>query len=152
MPIAMHNSTFSRDELLRYAQQMRLPELGLAAQAELLALNPEIQIHTYQERLTEHNAADLISQYDLIADGSDNFATHYLLHDVCFSVNKPYVYASVAQFQGYCSIFYGQHNPCLRCLFPVQPGHVDLYRMQFNDIRLTHNPDCILSHANDSTG
>ncbi|MBA2651062.1 MAG: molybdopterin-synthase adenylyltransferase MoeB [Tatlockia sp.] len=94
----------------------------VAAKAELLALNPSIQVNTYAEKLTENNAAQLISQYDIIADGSDNFYTRYLIHDVCFELDKPYVYASASQFQGYCSIFYGSKGPCFRCLFPMPPS------------------------------
>jgi len=64
-----------------------------------------------------------VSQYDIIADCSDNFYTNYLIHDVCFSEGKPYVYASVSQFRGYCSVFNGR-GPCLRCLFPTPTPEV----------------------------
>ena len=87
-----------------------------ATKAQLLALNPHIQVHSYAAKLTEHNAAELISQYDLIADCSDNFPTRYLILDTCLDFNKPYVYASASRFQGYCSLFHG--SPCFRCLFP----------------------------------
>ncbi|MFI4918356.1 MAG: molybdopterin-synthase adenylyltransferase MoeB [Legionellales bacterium] len=104
----------------------RQPQVALqktvAASEQLLALNPSIQVRAYHEKLTKHNAAELIRQYDIIADGSDNFYTRYLIHDLCFELEKPYVYASASQFQGYCSIFYGGHGPCLRCLFPVPPS------------------------------
>lgn len=104
----------------------RLPQVALqktvAASATLLALNPSIQVNTYSEKLTENSAAKLISQYDIIADGSDNFYTRYLIHDVCFELDKPYVYASASQFQGHCSIFYGSKGPCFRCLFPMPPS------------------------------
>jgi molybdopterin/thiamine biosynthesis adenylyltransferase/rhodanese-related sulfurtransferase len=95
-----------------------------AAKEQLLALNPSIQINTYPERLTAENVANLIADYDIIADGSDNFYTRYLVHDYCYAQGKPYVYASASQFQGYCSIFDGKHGPCLRCLFPSSsPGN-----------------------------
>lgn len=89
-----------------------------AAKEQLLALNPTIQVDVYAERLTNKNAAKLISQYDIIADGSDNFDSHFLIHDYCFQLNKTYVYASASQFAGYCAIFDSQQGPCLRCLFP----------------------------------
>ena len=105
----------------------RLPDVTLkktvAASAQLLALNPSIQVNSYHEKLTEKNAAELINQYDIVADGSDNFYTRYLIHDVCFDLKKPYVYASASQFQGYCSLFYGSKGPCFRCLFPIPPQH-----------------------------
>ncbi|MGC1855034.1 MAG: HesA/MoeB/ThiF family protein [Candidatus Aquirickettsiella sp.] len=94
-----------------------------SAEEQILALNPAINVHSYAEKLTVHNADTLISQYDIIADGSDNFATHYLIHDTCFKYNKPYVHASAGQFQGYSSVFHADHqNPCLRCLFPLPPA------------------------------
>ncbi|WP_052117550.1 ThiF family adenylyltransferase [Legionella norrlandica] len=89
------------------------------AKAQLLALNPSLQVNSYSKRLTEKNAAELISQYDIIADGSDNFHTRYLIHHMCFQLEKPYVYASASQFQGYCSIFHGKQEPCFHCLFPA---------------------------------
>ena len=104
----------------------RLPQVtqqkAVAAKEQLLALNPTIQVNSYSEKLTENNAEELISQYDIIADGSDNFYTRYLIHDVCFKLEKPYVYASACQFQGHCSIFYGNNGPCFRCLFPNPPS------------------------------
>ncbi|HAT7796933.1 TPA: thiamine biosynthesis protein ThiF [Legionella pneumophila] len=90
-----------------------------AAKEQLLAINPLIQIESYSRRLTEENAAELISQYDIIADGSDNFYTRYLIHSICFELEKPYVYASASHFQGYCSIFHGKQDPCFHCVFPV---------------------------------
>lgn len=81
-------------------------------------MNSHIAIHTYTERLTLTNAERLISQYDIIADCSDNFYTRYLINDVCFFLEKPYVFASVQQFKGHCSVFLGKTGPCFRCLFP----------------------------------
>lgn len=97
---------------------------SISAREQLLALNPSIEVNSYTEKLTPDNADELISQYDIIADGSDNFSTRYLIHDTCFKFSKPYVYASAGQFQGYCSIFHAnQENPCLRCLFPSAISH-----------------------------
>lgn len=105
----------------------RMQHLGqpktMSAHDQILALNPMIKVQSYTEKLTAHNADALISQYDIIADGSDNFLTHYLIHDTCFKYNKPYVYASADQFQGYTSVFHAnQENSCLRCVFPQYPA------------------------------
>lgn len=113
-------SNLQRQVLYRSSQVAH--QKTIAASAQILALNPLIQLHAYSEKLTENNAARLINNYDIIADGSDNFYTRYLIHDVCFELKKPYVYASASQFQGYCSIFYGSNGPCFRCLFPSPPS------------------------------
>jgi sulfur-carrier protein adenylyltransferase/sulfurtransferase len=104
-------------QILYRQSQISYPKTA-SASAQILTLNSNIQVDTYCEQLTENNATQLISQYDIVADCSDNFYTNYLIHDVCFSQRKPYVYASVSQFQGYCSFFNGK-GPCLRCLFPT---------------------------------
>lgn len=100
---------------------------AILAKQHLLTLNPDIEVQAYPERLTKNNVEELISQYDIIADGSDNFATRYLIHDSCFKFNKPYVYASAGQFQGYCAIFHANNNnPCLHCLFPNIPSPINV--------------------------
>lgn len=109
-------SNLQRQVLYRQSQ-ISYPKTA-SASAQILALNSNIQVDTYCEQLTENNVTQLISQYDIIADCSDSFYTNYLIHDVCYSQRKPYVYASVSQFQGYCSFFDGK-GPCLRCLFPT---------------------------------
>ncbi|PWY57500.1 thiamine biosynthesis protein ThiF [Legionella qingyii] len=91
------------------------------AKMKLQGLNSNINIQVYEARLNNENAEDIIAQYDLVADCSDNFYTRYLTHGICYRLEKPYVYASAYQFQGHCSLFYGKDNPCLHCLFPVIP-------------------------------
>lgn len=91
------------------------------AKQQLEALNPTIEVQAYATRLAADNAEELINKYDIIADCTDNFYTRYLIHDTCFRLQKPYVYASAALFQGHCSLFYGEDNPCLHCLFPAVP-------------------------------
>lgn len=113
---AVDLSNLQRQVLYRRSQ-ISYPKTA-SAFAQIQALNSNIQVDTYCEQLTENNATQLISQYDIVADCSDNFYTNYLIHDVCFAQRKPYVYASVSQFQGYCSFFNGK-GPCLRCLFPT---------------------------------
>ncbi len=100
-------------------------DVGLAkadvAKVRIHALNSNNVIHADAFRLTAHNAEEIIAQYDLVADCSDNFYTRYLVHDTCYRLDKPYVYASAYQFQGHCALFYGRQSPCLHCLFPIIP-------------------------------
>lgn len=78
-------------------------------------------IHIHPARLKPDNAADLLRQYDIVADCSDNFSTRFLLNDICFQLDKPLVSASIFQFQGQCMTFHGKRGPCLRCLYPDMP-------------------------------
>jgi len=87
-------------------------------------INPDIKIVKYQERLTEANASALLSRYDIVADGSDNFPTRYLLNDHCFHLKKTWVSAALLRFEGQLSTFKpyaGAHDPCYRCLYPEMP-------------------------------
>lgn len=95
-----------------------------SARARLLAINPEIRVETHAARLAPENAASLIGDYDLVADGSDNFATRYLLTDCCCHLQKPLVAAALSPFEGQLSTFrpyLGQGHPCYRCLFREPP-------------------------------
>ncbi len=92
----------------------------------LQGINPEIKIIAYNEQLTSDNALDIIREYDIVADGSDNFPTRYLVNDACVLLGKPNVYASIFRFEGQASVFYGKEGPCYRCLYaePPPPGLV----------------------------
>jgi molybdopterin-synthase adenylyltransferase len=95
-----------------------------SATATLNAINPEIKVVTHNERLTSENAAALFAQYDLVTDGSDNFATRYLVNDTCFFTKTPLVSGALLRFEGQLSVFKaheGEGNPCYRCLFPSPP-------------------------------
>ena len=92
-----------------------------SARDTLEALNPECEIITHPVRLTRDNALELISQYDIIADGTDNFATRYLVNDACVLTGRPNVYGSVYQFEGQVTVFAHDNGPCYRCLFPKPP-------------------------------
>jgi molybdopterin/thiamine biosynthesis adenylyltransferase/rhodanese-related sulfurtransferase len=96
-------------------------EKALAAQCRLQALNPEIIINAYPVSLTENNAFDIIKDYDIVVDGTDNYPTRYLINDVCFYLKKPNVFASIFQFEGQCSIFTAENGPCYRCLYDAPP-------------------------------
>lgn len=95
----------------------------VASAAERIeALNPDITVHEYRERLTAANAMDLIADYDIIVDGSDNFTARYLLNDACYFAGKTLVSAALVRFEGQVAV-YKPHagGPCYRCLFPQAP-------------------------------
>ena len=101
-------------------------EIGLqkaqAAKERLLALNPFLDIEIYEVKLTSENAIDIINEYDIVADGTDNFPTRYLVNDVCMLLDKPNVYASIFGFEGQASVFSKGKGACYRCLFPNPPA------------------------------
>lgn len=84
-------------------------------------LNPLISVRTHRTELTSANALELFGQYDIVVDGSDNFATRYLANDACALIGIPYVWASILRFEGQASVFWAGHGPCYRCLFPEPP-------------------------------
>jgi sulfur-carrier protein adenylyltransferase/sulfurtransferase len=92
-----------------------------AARERLSNLNPEIQIDTYETRLTSDNALDILRDYDIVADGTDNFPTRYLVNDACVLLGRPNVYGSIFRFEGQASIFGYPGGPCYRCLYPEPP-------------------------------
>src|SRR5207302_8873082 len=99
------------------------PKVASAEEA-IAAINPEIQVETHALRLDAGNAAALVAGYDLVADGSDNFATRYLLNDACYLAKKPLVSAALLRFDAQLSVFkafLGPPHPCYRCLFPEPP-------------------------------
>lgn len=92
-----------------------------AAKAHLQALNPLTQLIIHAEHFSVRNAQALIAAYDIIIDATDNFSTRYLINAACFHQQKPYVSASVLQFQGQCAVFTAANGPCYRCLYDVPP-------------------------------
>jgi adenylyltransferase/sulfurtransferase len=84
-------------------------------------INPYVQIDIHEMRLDSSNVLELFAQYDLIVDGTDNFATRYLVNDACVLLNKPYVWGSIYRFDGQASVFWSEHGPCYRCLYPEPP-------------------------------
>lgn len=96
-----------------------------SARRALLDINPEVRVLTHDERLLAGNARQIVAGYDLVADGSDNFATRYLLNDVCYRLGKTLVSAAILRFDGQISTYkawLGPGHPCLRCIFPVSPS------------------------------
>src|SRR6267154_878336 len=92
-----------------------------SARARLREVNPLIEIETYETRLTSENAIDLFRTYDIVADGTDNFPTRYLVNDACVLTGKPNVYGSIFRFEGQASVFATEGGPCYRCLYPEPP-------------------------------
>jgi sulfur-carrier protein adenylyltransferase/sulfurtransferase len=87
----------------------------------LKALNPDVNVIALPTRLDVDNAMDLIADYDVVIDGSDNFGTRYLVNDACFLAGKPHVHGSIFQFEGMASVFAPNQGPCYRCLYPTPP-------------------------------
>ncbi len=92
-----------------------------AAVDRLGEINPLIRFEPHPARLTSENALALFREYDLVADGTDNFPTRYLVNDACVMTGKPNVYGSIFRFEGQVSVFWGARGPCYRCLFPEPP-------------------------------
>jgi len=92
-----------------------------AAEERLQGINPNLEIETYETRLTSENALKILENYDIIIDGTDNFPTRYLVNDACVLLGKPNVYGSIFRFEGQASVFYAKEGPCYRCLYPEPP-------------------------------
>jgi len=92
-----------------------------SAKKTLTALNPDVNVVTYDVRLGADNVLDIIDGYDAILDGTDNFPTRYLVNDACVLTGKPNVYASIFRFEGQASVFWARKGPCYRCLYPEPP-------------------------------
>ena len=97
-----------------------------SAKARLTDLNPNVNVVGHEGRLTSENALDIIRDYDIVVDGTDNFPTRYLVNDACVLLGKPNVYGSIFRFEGQASVFYAKEGPCYRCLYsePPPPGLV----------------------------
>ena len=92
-----------------------------SAAEKLKALNPTVQIVKHDTMLSSANALDILKDYDIVADGTDNFPTRYLVNDACVLLGKPNVYGSIFRFEGQASVFATENGPCYRCLYPEPP-------------------------------
>ena len=101
------------------------PDVGRSkldsAKSRLNALNPEVEVVTYETALSSENALGLFADYDLVVDGTDNFPTRYLVNDACVISGKPNIYGSIFRFEGQASVFAAKDGPCYRCLYPEPP-------------------------------
>ena len=92
-----------------------------SAKDSIKQINPLVKVETYNERLTKDNALDLIGQYDIVADASDNYQTRYLVNDACVLLGKPDVFGAMYQFEGQAAVYYAKEGPCYRCMYPAPP-------------------------------
>jgi adenylyltransferase/sulfurtransferase len=92
-----------------------------SARDSVKEINPLVEVVLHETRLDSDNVFEIFSQYDLIVDGTDNFATRYLVNDAAVLLGKPYVWGSIYRFDGQASVFWSEHGPCYRCLYPEPP-------------------------------
>lgn len=92
-----------------------------SAKEKIAEINPYVNVITHELRLDGTNVKEIFSQYDIIVDGTDNFATRYLVNDACVLLKKPYVWGSIYRFDGQASVFWAEYGPCYRCLYPEPP-------------------------------
>ena len=92
-----------------------------SAKETIAEINPNVDVVLHETRLDSSNALEILKDYDLIVDGTDNFPTRYLVNDACVLLGKPYVWGSIFRFEGQVSVFWAEHGPCYRCLYPEPP-------------------------------
>ena len=92
-----------------------------SARESIAEVNPYVKVILHKERLEADNVMEIFAPYDLIIDGTDNFATRYLVNDACVLLHKPYVWGSIYRFDGQASVFWADYGPCYRCLIPEPP-------------------------------
>lgn len=92
-----------------------------SAKDSIKQINPLVKVETYNYLLTLENALDIISEYDVVADASDNYQTRYLVNDACVLLGKPDVFGAMYQFEGQATVYYGKEGPCYRCMYPAPP-------------------------------
>ena len=107
-------------QILHRQDTIGMPKVE-SARATINALNPDVKVIGYQERISSDNIMRLIADYDIVVDGCDNFPTRYLINDACVMTGKPNVHGSIFQFEGQATVFYPHRGPCYRCLFPEPP-------------------------------
>lgn len=92
-----------------------------SAKDSIRQINPLVKVETYNYPLTADNAVDIIKEYDVVADASDNYKTRYLVNDACVLLEKPDVFGAMYQFEGQITVYYGKEGPCYRCMYPAPP-------------------------------
>lgn len=118
-PDIVDSSNLQRQVLYR-EDDLGQPKVD-CAKRHLTALNPFVRIKTYHKKLSPANALKIIRDFDLVVDGSDNFATRYLVNDACVLSEKPFVYGAIHRFSGQIAVFNYENGPTYRCLFPEPP-------------------------------
>lgn len=118
---------FDRVELSNLQRQILFRDADIGepkvemARRRLAEVNPHVEVRCHATRLTADNALDLLADYDVVLDGSDNYVTRYLVNDACVISGRPLVWGAVARFQGQVAVFHPPHGGCYRCLFPQPP-------------------------------
>lgn len=107
-------------QIIHSQRDIDRPKVDSAADT-VKGINPYVNVIKHEVRLDSTNVMEIFAQYDLIVDGTDNFATRYLVNDACVLLNKPYVWGSIYRFDGQASVFWSEHGPCYRCLYPEPP-------------------------------
>lgn len=107
-------------QVIHTTDRLGLPKVE-SARIGIQALNPDVNVIKHEVRLDKENALEIFSQYDVILDGTDNFATRYLINDACVLLNKPNAHGSIFRFEGQATTFVPYEGPCYRCLFPTPP-------------------------------
>jgi adenylyltransferase/sulfurtransferase len=107
-------------QILHTQDRIGVPKVE-SARETIHALNPDVEVVGYQERISSDNIMRLLADYDIVVDGCDNFPTRYLINDACVMTGKPNVHGSIFQFEGQATVFYPGRGPCYRCLFPEPP-------------------------------
>ena len=107
-------------QVLHGTKDVGRPKLD-SAEARIHDVNPNVKVEKHETMLTSANALELFRQYDVVADGTDNFPTRYLVNDACVLTGKPNVYGSIFRFEGQASVFATKDGPCYRCLYPEPP-------------------------------
>lgn len=107
-------------QVIHFTSDVGKPKLQSATE-KIRAINPHVRVIPFETRLTSENALEILRDFDVIVDGTDNFPTRYLVNDACVLLGKPNVYGSIFRFEGQASVFWAQHGPCYRCLYPEPP-------------------------------
>ena len=107
-------------QIMHTTSDVGRPKLD-SAKESITEINPNVIVETYPVRLSSDNALDLLKNYDVIVDGTDNFPTRYLVNDACVLLGKPNVYGSIFRFDGQVTVFDSKRGPCYRCLYPAPP-------------------------------
>jgi molybdopterin/thiamine biosynthesis adenylyltransferase/rhodanese-related sulfurtransferase len=107
-------------QVIHFTSDVGRPKLE-SAKEKIAAINPFVDVKTFDTRLTSQNALEIFSGFDIIADGTDNFPTRFLVNDACVFTGKPNVYGSIFRFEGQASVFGAKDGPCYRCLYPEPP-------------------------------
>ena len=118
-------------QVLHYTPDIGRPKV-LSAKEKIQALNPDVAVETYEDRLTARNALDLIRSYEVVIDGADNFPTKFLVNDACFFAEKPLVHGGILRFEGRVFSIIPKQSACYRCIFKNPPPlfcQLELYQI-----------------------